>query len=351
MKSSIAKSILLCGLVAVSANLPGCQKVKAAQAERKDQPADSAIVKVVAAVITAHSFEDWGSYSADLRGIDDATLTAPSMGGRVTMIKPVGTRVSAGEALCNIDGEKYEAALQAAKAQVELANGELERATANVEKGSLGRSVLDAANLAFQNARMMQATAQRAYEDCRCQAPFDGVLVSRSIERYQTVAPGMPTVRLSRIDRVEAVIAIPETDAFSYAEGMRTEFHLLQDPGRIYEGTLTSLDRVVDARSRTIAARLVIGNRDGSLKPGMVGRARILRKKYPSAIVIPSTALLRLQNGISAMVVENGAARQRLITVGATTDDSAMITRGLREGDRLIVSGAFQVSDGTRVTY
>jgi len=343
--------MLLCGLAAVSANLPGCQKVKAAQTEMKGQPADSAIVKVVAAVVAAHPFEDWGSYSADLRGIDDATLTAPSMGGRVTMIKPVGTRVNAGEALCDIDGEKYEAALQAAKAQVELTKGELTRATANVEKGSLGCSAVDAANLAFQNARMLQATAQRAYEDCRCQAPFDGMLVSRSIDRYQTVAPGMPMIRLSRIDRLEAMIAIPETDAFSYAEGMKTEFRLLQDPGRAYEGTLTSLDRAVDARSRTIAARLVIGNRDGSLKPGMVGRARILRKTYSSAVVIPSTALLRLQNGISAMVVDNGVARQRLITVGATSGDSAMITQGLREGDRLIVSGAFQVSDGTRVTY
>jgi membrane fusion protein (multidrug efflux system) len=95
----------------------------------------------------------------------------------------------------------------------------------------------------------------------------------------------------------------------------------------------------------------MIENKDGTLRPGMVGRASILRKKYKNAIVIPSTALLRLQNGISAMVVENNVARQRNVRVGATNVDSALITEGLRAGDKLIVTGGFQVSDGTKVSF
>ena len=95
----------------------------------------------------------------------------------------------------------------------------------------------------------------------------------------------------------------------------------------------------------------LIRNADGTLKPGMVGRARILRRTYTKAIVIPSAALLRLQNGISAMVAENGIARQRTVKIGATTEETSMITGGLRVGDLLIVSGAFQVSDGSTVKY
>jgi membrane fusion protein (multidrug efflux system) len=267
------------------------------------------------------------------------------------MVRAVGSHVAAGEPLCAIDSEKYEAALQAANAQVDVARGDLERAKANVEKGSLGRSALDGANLAFQNARMMQATAQRAYEESRCQAPFNGVLASRFIERYQTLGPGLPTVRLSRMDRLEAVIAIPESEAFSYTEGMKTEFHLLQDTSRVYAGTLTSLDRAVDAHSRTVSARLVVANTDGALRPGMVGRARILRHVYAKAIVVPSPALLRMQSGVSAMVVEGGVARQRTVSVGAASEDYTLVTQGLRPGDQLIVSGAFQVTDGTRVQF
>jgi membrane fusion protein (multidrug efflux system) len=313
--------------------------------------ADSSIVKVIVADVKESSFEDWGSYSADLRGVEDATLISPVQGGRVNSVMAVGSRIKAGDALCDIDGEKYEASLEAAKAQVEMTKGDLERAKVNVEKGSLGRAALDGANLAYQNARMLLANAKRAYEDCHCQAPFDGVLVSRNIDKYQTIGPNAPTVRVSRIDHLEAVIAIPETEAFSYQDGMKTEFRLLQYPDRLYEGTLKSLDRAVDTRSRTVTARIIVANKDGQLKPGMVGRASILRQSFSKAIVIPSTALVRLQNGISAIVVENGIARQRAVVVGATNVDSSLITSGLKKGDTLVVTGAFQVSDGTKVSF
>jgi RND family efflux transporter MFP subunit len=313
--------------------------------------ADTTAIKVVVTDIQERAFQDWGSYSADLRGIDDVVLNAPAQGGKVESVKEVGTYVREGDALCNVDSEKYEVALDAAKAQVELTKGDLERVKVNVEKGSLGKSAIDGANLAFQNARMALVNATNSYEDCRCQAPFSGVLVSRSIEKYQTVAPGMPLVRIARIDQLQATIAIPEADAFKYEEGMKTEFRLLQNQDEMYEGTIKSIDRAVDPNSRTITARIVISNKDRSLKPGMVGRANILRRTYEKAIVIPSVALVRLQNEITVMIVERGLARQHIVTVGATAGDSTLVTSGLAIGDKLIITGAFQVSDGTRVTY
>lgn len=329
----------------------GCEQGKEKAGASEKRSSDSAVVKVVVSKVMERPFEDWGSYSADLRGIEDATLVAPNQGGRVSMLKEVGTRFKAGQALCDIDGDKYGAALEAAKAQIEVTKGDLERAKMNVEKGSIGRAALDGANLAYQNAKMLLATAKRAYEDCQCQAPFDGVLVSRSIEKYQTVAPGSPTVRISRVDRLQAVIAIPETEAFSYEVGMRSDFRLLQHPERAYEGRILSRDQAVDAHSRTVTARIQVANRDGTLRPGMVGRVSILRRSYKKAIVIPSTALVRLQNGISVMVVHRGIARQRIVQTGATDTDSTLIRQGLSEGDTLIVTGAFQVSDGTKVSY
>jgi membrane fusion protein, multidrug efflux system len=355
MKAKDMKSIGVCVGAAVclcALALAGCDGKKVNKGPGAGrQAADSISVKVIVADINERPFEDWGSYSADLRGIEDANLIAPYQGGRVNSLKEVGTRFKAGESLCDIDGDKYGAALEAAKAQVEVTKGDFERAKANVENGSLGRAALDGANLALQNARMLLATTKRAYEDCQCQAPFNGVLVSRSIDRFQTLSPGVPTVRISRVDRLQAVIAIPETEAFGYEPGMKTEFRLLQRPEEVYYGTLSSRDQAVDARSRTVTARIMIENKDGTLRPGMVGRASILRKKYKNAIVIPSTALLRLQNGISAMVVENNVARQRNVRVGATNVDSALITEGLRAGDKLIVTGGFQVSDGTKVSF
>jgi membrane fusion protein (multidrug efflux system) len=351
MKLHGVKLLVVSGLCALAIQLAGCDKEKKSEASDTAKKSDTTVVKVVISEVKESAFEDWRSYSADLRGSEDAYLTAPYQGGRVNSVKKVGIRVKAGESLCDINGTVYEAALEAAKAQVEVAKGDLERARINVEKGSLGRSVIDAANLAFQNARMNLANAQRAYEDCRCEAPFDGVLVSRSIDAFQMVGPGTQTVRLSRLDKLQAIIAIPETEAFSFNEGMETEFRLLQNQNEIYKGRIQSIDRAVDSRSRTANARIDISNIRGALKPGMVGRARILRKVYNKAIVVPSTALLRLQNGIFAMVVENGVAVQKSVNVEITDGENVLIKNGLNAGDLLIVSGAFQVSNGTKVIY
>jgi len=307
-KTRTTVTVCALGLLLAAAGGCGMKKADNPKAAAK-HTADSTVVKVVVADVKEGPFEDWGSFSADLRGIEDATLVAPNQGGRVGSLREVGTRFAAGESLCDIDGEKYGAALEAAKAQVEVTKGDLDRAKINVDKGDVGRSALDGANLAYQNARMGLANAKRAWEDCQCQAPFDGVLVSRSIDKYQTVSPGAPTLRVSRIDRLQATIAIPETEAFFYEEGMKTEFRLLQRPDQVYEGRIASRDQAVDPRSRTVTARILVINRDGALRPGMVGRANILRRSFKKAIVVPSTALVRLQDGISVMARPARTAR------------------------------------------
>jgi membrane fusion protein, multidrug efflux system len=348
--ATAAVAALSC-LVIMFASACDGKKVKKGPEAAGKHPADSAVVRVIVADVKERTFEDWRSYSADLRGIEDAVLIAPFQGGRVNSVRHVGSRVSEGETLCDIDTAKYEAALDAARSQVEMTKGDLDRAMINVENGSLGRSALDGATLAFHNARMALATAKRAFEDCRCQAPFDGILVSRSIEKYQTVSPGVPTMRIARIDRLEATIAIPESESFGYKEGMKAEFRLLQRADNVFGGSIKSIDRAVDAQSRTVAARIVIDNKSGLLKPGMVGRANILRRAYDNAVVVPSAALVHLESGIAAMVVENGRAKQHMVHVEATGADSSLITEGLRPGDKLVVTGAFQISDGTRVSF
>lgn len=342
--------IALSGALTLGAcGLGGCGKKNSHSTHSKS--ADSVVVKVVVATVTESAFEEWGSYSADLRGIEDAVLTAPYQGGRVEWVAAVGTRVAKGSILCAIDSARYEAALGAANAQLALANGDLERTRANVEKGSLGRSALDGATLAFEGARMAQIGARRAYDDCRGLAPFGGILVSRTIEKFQSVAPGMPILRIARIDRLEATIAIPESEAFDYIKGMSAEFTLLQQPQQIYRGTISSIEQAIDSRSRTVSARLTIINSGDALKPGMVGRVRILKQKKSSAVVIPAGALLRLQDGLAVMLVKDGVARQQKVKGGFQNGDMIEITEGLTPGDLLITTGAFQVSTGTRVAY
>lgn len=339
--------------LAAAALLGGCGK-KGGKAEAGAETGKADVkeaVRVVAAPAKARPFEDWGNYSADLRGSEDATLAAPVQGGRVAKVSEVGKPVKAGQALCDIESQRYQAMMLSARAAMDVAKGEMNRQKVNVEKGYVGKAVLDQAELQYQQARVALLQAQRNYEDSRCQAPFSGVLVSRMIDRFETVAPGAPTVRVAATNRLEAVVAIPESEARDFHEGQTAEFSLVQDSARVFTGKLTSIDRAVEARNRTVMARIDIPNSGNVLRPGMVGKTRILRKKYDSAIVVPSNAILRLQDGTMAMIAKDGKAVQVPVRLGPAKGDSVVIESGLNEGDMLITVGAFQVSTGTPVTF
>jgi RND family efflux transporter MFP subunit len=345
----------LLAVCAAAALLGGCKKKGEAAAEAgkgEAAQADSSVsVRVVVMTAAARPFEDWGTYSADLRGSEDATLLAPGQGGRVAQVSEVGKLVKAGQGLCDIESQRYQAMMLSAKSSLEVAKGELEREKVNVEKGFVGKAVLDQAELGFQQARVAMLQAQRAFEDSRCQAPFSGVLVSRMVDRFQTVAPGAPTVRIAATGRLEAVVAIPESEARDFREGQTAEFSLVQDSAHVFVGKLKSIDRAVEARNRTVMARIDIPNSGNALRPGMVGKTRILRKKYAKAIVVPSNAVLRLQDGTMVMTVKGNKALQVPVVLGPAQGDNVVIEKGLNEGDKIITVGAFQVSTGTKVAY
>jgi len=309
-------------------------------------------IHVVTTVVEPRAFEDWGSYSADLRGTDDVVLTAPMAGGgRVDKVSEVGGTVAKGDALCDIESERYHAIALQAQSAMDLAQGELDRTKNNVEKGYVGKAMMDKANLDYQNARVAVLQAQRAYQDSRCEAPFAGVLVSRFVDAFQTTAPGMPIVRVANLSTLEAVVSIPESEAFDYREGQKAEFQVLQNNGSFIVGHIRSLDRVVEAHNRTVTARIELPNPGGHLKPGMVGRTRILRKGYEKALVLASQAVLRLQEGTAVMIVQDGHAHKSAVVLGPSHADSVVVLSGVSAGDRIITVGAFQVSENTRVEF
>jgi len=307
-------------------------------------------LSVVTAELKTSSFEDWTSYPAELRGVEDVVLTAGG-GGRVLSVAEVGTRVAVGQPLCDIESERYAAMMAQAQAALDLADGEFARTEANVKAGSVGKASLDNAKLQLEGARVNVLQAKRYYQDSRCEAPFSGIVVSRSLDRFQTVAPGAPTVRVARTDRFEALVSLSEADIAAYAKGTPVRFTLPSLPGQEFDGKLKSVDLVVDAKTRTALARLEVANRDRLLAPGMAGKAQLLRKVYDNVVVVPSTALLRNDTGVFAVVSEKGVARQRPVKLGPALGDSVVVLEGVSNGELLVVQGAFRATDGSKLEH
>jgi len=346
--------------ISVLALLAGCEKKEAEKTVVTSL--DSSAVPVVVAKVAGIEWSDWAAYSADLRGIEDGQLVT-SAAGTVSSVVEVGKSVKAGEALCDIESDRYRAQYEAAKAAIDAnkasqsaMQGELVRTKANVDAGSLGKAALENLQAQFaglvaqgKGAESQALAAKKQYDDSRCLAPFAGVVASRSINRWQAVGQGSPTYRLVRAERLEASFSIPEAESHDFRNGVAAEFVLLDRPSDIYRGTVSSVDLAADSKNRVMNAKVVVPNTGNQLRPGMVGRVRVLRQKLSNAIVVPSAALLRKDKGVSAMVVEGGKAREVAVILGSSQGDSVLVKSGLKSGDRLVVQGAFRVSEGSRV--
>lgn len=339
------KIILTASILAL---LAGCKKEKSEPTSV--QASDTSVVDVVAATVGTIPFQDRASYQADLRGLDDAVLVTTASGVLHSVAK-VGASVRAGQSLCDIESERYLAQLQSAKAQVDAAKNQLDLTKKNVESGSVGKIALDAPTSQLYGAQSSYLNAKKQYDDSRCLAPFSGVIAARTVERYQNVSAGTPTFRLVRQDHLEAVFSVPEAEAYGVKPGMSADFYTLDDPEKLFHGKLTAVDGAADAKNRVFSARLEIANAGGVLKPGMVGRVALLRRSYAQAIVVPSASLVRGEKGVIAMVAVNGRVHETLVQLGSAKGDSVLVLSGLKAGDKLIVQGAAQVSEGTRVKF
>ena len=341
----MSKKIVLA--ISVLAILSGCNKDKAEE-KTGVTSVDSSRVAVVTTVVKAVPWSDWASYPADLRGVDDAVLVT-SASGVVHSIAAVGLRARAGQALCDIESDRYKVQMEAAKAGVDAVQSQLDITRKNVEAGSIGKTALEGLTAQLYSGQAQYLGAKKMYEESRCQAPFPGVVASRMVNQWQSVNAGTPMMRLVRIDRLEADFTVPESESHGLEAGLPVEFYLLDDPSQIYKGKVSSVDLAADPKDRTMGAKVVITNSGSRLKPGMVGRARVLRQRHSSAVVVPSAALLRQEKGVFAMVVVDGKAHQVEVDLGSAQGDSVLVRSGLKAGDKLIVEGAFRVSEGARI--
>jgi len=340
------KKILLA--ISVLAFLAGCQKKGSATDATGATSIDTAAVPVVVAPIRSIPWDDWAGYSADLRGVDDAVLVT-SAAGVVHSIASVGTRARAGQDLCNIESDRYKVQMEAAKAAWDAAATQLEITTKNVEAGSVGKTALQGLTAQTFSAQAQYLGAKKLYDDSRCQAPFAGIVASKMVNQWQAVGAGTPMLRMVRLDRLEADFTVPEAESHGMKPGLSVEFSLLDAPDHPYKGKVSSVDLSIDPRDRTMGAKVVLSNSDGRLKPGMVGNARVLRKSYSAAVVVPSDALLRQENGVYAAIVRDGTAHMVKVELGSAQGDSVLVLSGLSAGDQLVVRGAFRVSEGARV--
>jgi RND family efflux transporter MFP subunit len=276
----------------------------------------------------------------------------------------VGSPVKAGTSLASLDKvvlrqalNQAEAAVLAAQARYELAHADFVRDSTLFVHGDIAQAALDASRTARTGAlaelrasNAARELAARDLEESEIRAPFRGIVARRHAELGAFVAPGTPLFRVVDIDSLRLVLSVAQRHVASLAIGSEVSLTSEAVENLPITGRIRSISPEADESTRTFPVEVVLANPRGRpLRDGLVVRATLVLGTVDQAIAVPREAIIRRTGGDFAFVVEDSAAHQRSVQVGALVGDRYVIDDGLRPGDRLVVVGAQNLQDGSHV--
>jgi len=281
-----------------------------------------------------------------------------------------GADVKSGDLLYKIDPRDLEAALEQANAQAQRDQASLEYAKANfgrgeelVKSGFVTKDAYDQrassmhqveAQLVLDRAAIEAAKLNLGYTEIR--APFSGRLGRNQAAKGALVGSASGALNtLVELDPIYVAFNPSESDLVEIAKArtagkVEAEISVAGKADAIRNGELTFLDNAVDKTTGTIAARVTIANPDFALLPGQYVRVRLHIRDEPDAFMAPQAALGSNQMGQFVYVVGAGdKAEQRLLTLGPMDGDLVSVTKGLSEGERIIVGNLQKIGPGSPV--
>ena len=167
------------------------------------------------------------------------------------------------------------------------------------------------------------------------------------------VGAGTPVARIVDTNPVKITGGVPERYATDVVRGSVATVSFDVIPDEVHQGQIAYVGAVVNPRNRTFPVEFRLPNPGGLIKPEMVANVDVVRRTIEEAIVIPQEALIRVEDGYVAFVVESqgdgSVVASRPVELGPAQDNQVVVTSGLAPGDLLIVVGQQSVAAGDRV--
>lgn len=334
------------------------EKAAAPEAKQGDQlPAVTVIVpgrQNVASVISA---------TGSLAARRDMPVGVPGEGGQIVrvLVEP-GQWVNAGQTLAVIDrsvqaqeASQLAAQIEVNRADLRLAQNELDRAQALVSRGFVSQADLDRkrATRDAAAARVRVAEAQLAGTRARIgrldvRSPTAGLVLSRSVEAGQVVGPGTGALfRVAAAGEMELRARLAQSDLARLSVGIPVTVTPVGSE-RSYQGSVWQISPIVDPETRQGEARILIPFND-ELRPGGFASAEI---RAGSAVMpmLPESAVQSDSRGNFVYIVQpDNTVARRDVRVGEVSDRGMAIVEGLNGNERIVASAGAFLSAGQKV--
>ncbi len=359
-------------LMVLAGLLAGCDEKQAPQAAASAPP-------VTVAQPVKRTVTDWDEFTGRFDAVFQVQVR-PRVGGFITAVEyRDGAFVSAGDLLYLIDARPYEAVaaqasgqLSDARAKVELAKRELDRALTLQQSQNVADNIVDQRRQALQAARAAETQAEGVLQAAQLNVEFTHVTapisgrVSRNRVDAGNLVQGDSTILTSivTLDPIHIYFDIDEATYLKYNrlwfEGKRpssrdnpnpVEVTLTGETKPSRQGKVDFLDNQLDVSTGTLRGRAVVPNKDLSILPGQFGRVRLIASAPYEALLVPDAAIATDQaRKIVFVVKDDNTVEAKPVILGPLDEGLRVIREGLKPEDRVIVDGLQRARVGAKVT-
>lgn len=342
--------------------LAGCDK--------KEEAPKAGPPEVLVAEVAQQNVPIFDEWVAQLTGPVNADITPKVQGYLLKQNYQNGYFVKKGELLFELDPRQYQAAVEHAVADVDVALAGLSEADNNVARdtplaaqNAIPQKQLDT-DLSQQAARKAQVEASRAALDnaklnlawTKVYSPIDGIAGNSNAQIGDLVGTTTKMATVSQVNPIWANFNISESAYLANAK-MISNFIRSGKPGNVpvryiqanaeeypHGGRIIQVNRQVASGTGTVQFTAEFPNPDAVLRPGGFGRVRIQTSDNQNALLIPQAAVIEVQSLYQVIVVSSdNKATFRPVKVGDRVGPNWIITDGLKPGEKVVAEGILKI--------
>jgi membrane fusion protein (multidrug efflux system) len=266
--------------------------------------------------------------------------------------------------------EQAKAAIAKAEASVPSAESNLERYQRLVGSGATqiefetAKTTLLQARAEVESAKAALTSAQIDLDHTQIKAPFDGVIDQTAFNIGNVVAANQTTAltTIRQLDPIYISLTESSTNLLKLRDAMaagdvkgeagNVAFRLILEDGKEYnqQGKLDMSKQIVSETTGTFIIRVLFPNPDRIVLPGMYVRATV-ELGAEVGYALPQLATSRDANGrlTAQFVSADGKVETRIFENASPSNNSWLVTEGVKDGDQLIVSGLQSIAAGMPV--
>ncbi|MBQ3354744.1 MAG: efflux RND transporter periplasmic adaptor subunit [Bacteroidales bacterium] len=319
--------------------------------KKKQQPI-TRVIPVEIEVVDNADGNNYRNYVGTVQSEMKISLSFP-FGGTVTgVFVHNGQQVKKGALIAKVDDATARSLYDVALATLNQAEDGYRRMKMVYEEGGISEVRWVQMETDLEKARQTELSARKHLEECSLYAPQDGYISMGDHVIGEQIGPAVPFCNLVDMNKLVVEFSVPEKEIglINIGDPATATIPALNDA----EKPVVICDKAIlsNPLGHSYTMKASISPKEKEVLPGMVTKIRLaLHGSGHTGIVVPSSCVRTMPDGVAVWVIRNGKAHRQSIKVTEFIKNGVLVSEGLNHGDTIVTAGYQKLYNGAEVSF